>query len=240
LSSAPLGNGGKRVGSVVITRDMTEIERLRSTTEALRKGQETLKLATEAANLGLCDFYPQDEQVSYDPFVEAMHPDDRERIKATLREAVAHGGDGRLEMEFRAIRPSDGQERWFRCYGKVFWDSAGRSSRLVGVTLDITESKFAEQRIREASQHDPLTGLPNRATLFEYCRHLLALAKAHGQQCALLFIVVGKGIESEASFDYLREQGCDPAQGYFFSKPLSAEEFERWYREGQLQHGAVH
>jgi EAL domain-containing protein (putative c-di-GMP-specific phosphodiesterase class I) len=52
--------------------------------------------------------------------------------------------------------------------------------------------------------------------------------------------VVGEGIESEASFDYLREQGCDQAQGYYFSKPLAAEEFERWYKNTQPRNGMVH
>lgn len=42
--------------------------------------------------------------------------------------------------------------------------------------------------------------------------------------------VVGEGIESEESMEYLRDFGCDQAQGYLFSKPLPAHEFESWCR----------
>jgi EAL domain-containing protein (putative c-di-GMP-specific phosphodiesterase class I) len=42
--------------------------------------------------------------------------------------------------------------------------------------------------------------------------------------------VVGEGIESEQAWDYLRLHGCDQGQGYLFSKPLPAAEFESWYR----------
>jgi diguanylate cyclase (GGDEF)-like protein/PAS domain S-box-containing protein len=196
----------KAKGSVLLLRDMTEIDHLHSVSEALRKSQETLRLATEAAHLGLWDFYPQvgtlvwnetkkslfgippDENVTYDAFVEMIDPDDRDRMAATLKSAMTHGGDGRLEIEFRAVRLNDGEQRWFKSHGKALWDPAGRPARVIGATLDITDTKFAEQRIREASQHDALTGLPNRATLFEYCSHLLAMAKRTGNSMALLFI----------------------------------------------------
>lgn len=41
--------------------------------------------------------------------------------------------------------------------------------------------------------------------------------------------VVGEGIESEDALAYLREHGCDQAQGYFVSPPLSAEDFACWF-----------
>lgn len=53
---------------------------------------------------------------------------------------------------------------------------------------DITERKQAEQRVREAALHDPLTGLPNRALVFEYCGRLLAAARRNHSRGALLFI----------------------------------------------------
>lgn len=41
--------------------------------------------------------------------------------------------------------------------------------------------------------------------------------------------VIGKGIESEGALRYLEEQGCNQAQGYWFSQPLPASEFAHWY-----------
>ena len=41
--------------------------------------------------------------------------------------------------------------------------------------------------------------------------------------------VVCEGVEQEEHVAFLREIGCDCAQGYYFSKPLKAEEFTRRY-----------
>ena len=52
---------------------------------------------------------------------------------------------------------------------------------------------------------------------------------------ALNLEIVGEGIESAETLGYLRGVGCDQAQGYFFSRPLPAEEFACWYR-GHIMH----
>lgn len=41
----------------------------------------------------------------------------------------------------------------------------------------------------------------------------------------LNFKVIAEGVETESEFQFLREQGCDLLQGYFISRPLSAEKF---------------
>ncbi|MBR0100626.1 MAG: EAL domain-containing protein, partial [Treponema sp.] len=38
---------------------------------------------------------------------------------------------------------------------------------------------------------------------------------------------VAEGVEEESQAKQLREMGCDIAQGYFYAKPMSAEDFER-------------
>ena len=42
--------------------------------------------------------------------------------------------------------------------------------------------------------------------------------------------VVAEGVESTEQLDFLRERGCDAAQGYYFSKPLPAEAFVQYYK----------
>ena len=44
---------------------------------------------------------------------------------------------------------------------------------------------------------------------------------------------VAEGVENAASLDYLRAQGCDEAQGYWFSKPIPADEFYRYLQNRQ-------
>ena len=45
--------------------------------------------------------------------------------------------------------------------------------------------------------------------------------------------VVAEGVETQQVLDRLRLTACDELQGYFFAKPMPANEFERWYRRGR-------
>lgn len=45
--------------------------------------------------------------------------------------------------------------------------------------------------------------------------------------------IVAEGIESREQVDFLTEQECDLIQGYFFAKPMPAEEFAQKYREDE-------
>lgn len=53
---------------------------------------------------------------------------------------------------------------------------------------DITQRKRNEKKLRDAAQHDTLTGLPNRALLDEYCSHILAMSSRFGERGAVLFV----------------------------------------------------
>jgi len=46
---------------------------------------------------------------------------------------------------------------------------------------------------------------------------------------------VAEGIETEEQFMFLLENGCDMFQGYYFSKPLSKDDFELFYKESFFQ-----
>jgi EAL domain-containing protein (putative c-di-GMP-specific phosphodiesterase class I) len=43
--------------------------------------------------------------------------------------------------------------------------------------------------------------------------------------------VIAEGVETEEQLDYLRRHGCDQIQGYYFSRPLAAEDFEQLLRQ---------
>jgi EAL domain-containing protein (putative c-di-GMP-specific phosphodiesterase class I) len=60
------------------------------------------------------------------------------------------------------------------------------------------------------------------------------LALAHG----LKITAVAEGVETDAQLGWLREAGCDAVQGYFFSQPLSPEDFEHLLQQDAAKHGA--
>jgi len=94
----------------------------------------------------LCDF-PLDQKPSYELWVESLHPDDRARTLAQLDELFQQKLHN-WSMEYR-IRTATGRTRWIDSRGQVFYDAAGKPRRMVGIDIDITARRFAEDATRE-------------------------------------------------------------------------------------------
>ena len=78
--------------------------------------------------------------------VEAIHPDDRERVRAALKEQKKNP-EG-YEETYRVVRP-DGDVRWVRDRAAGVYDEDGQLQRIIGVATDITERKRREQALEE-------------------------------------------------------------------------------------------
>jgi diguanylate cyclase (GGDEF)-like protein/PAS domain S-box-containing protein len=116
-----------------------------------------------------------------------VHEEDKPGVSELIDDVI----QGRRDSYWREVRlrAKDGSWRWILSQATAAErDTAGRAIRLVGTHTDFNERKMAEQRVREAALHDSLTGLPNRALLFEYGNHLIAAARRKHSRGALLFI----------------------------------------------------
>ncbi|MCB1935688.1 MAG: EAL domain-containing protein [Nitrosomonas sp.] len=80
------------------------------------------------------------------------------------------------------------QNRFVHTFKKPLYDKSGKPLYLVGMSVDITERKKAEQRITEMATHDLLTGLPNRALLKDRIEQALEHCRRNQKQVAVLFI----------------------------------------------------
>lgn len=87
-------------------------------------------------------------EASYDVFLQHIHPDDREMVRATHQRAYATGEP--YEMIERIVRP-DGEVRYLASNGQVVTDDNGTPIRFRGTCIDITARIKAEQAHEETA-----------------------------------------------------------------------------------------
>src|SRR6201996_6987874 len=88
---------------------------------------------------------------SHEDWVRRIHPDDRETTEKSFRDAVA-GDVTDYKVQYRIIRPSDGETRWIAVRSTIERDSHGKAIRLVGAHSDVTEHVLAEQALRQSEE----------------------------------------------------------------------------------------
>ncbi len=129
--------------------------------------------------------WPPDAQISYDKFLTALHPDDREPTEQAIRTTLEQRSD--YQVEYRIHWP-DGSEHWIASLGRGFYSDDGAALSLEGVTLDITERKKSEELIWQQANFDMLTGLPNRRMLFDRLEKNVKKSHREGKAMALMLI----------------------------------------------------
>ena len=174
--------------------------------EALRVSEERYALALAGANDGIWDWDPANDVMYFSLRWKAMlgltpdettskplewfgrvHAEDNGPLKTAI---AAHCADpsGPFEHEHRVCH-RDGKYRWMLCRGVAVTGNDGRVVRMAGSLTDVTERHLAQEQLRQAALHDPLTALPNRALFIEMLERALAQSKRYGDRLfATLFI----------------------------------------------------
>ena len=133
--------------------------------QELRDSEERIRLAAAAAQIGLWDWnIPRDaiwasdrarilygvrldEPLNFERFMACLHPDDRNRVDAAVRSAFRLGGEYREEYR---VAYSGGGVRWLYVVGSCHINVQGQPARMMGASLDITERRDNEVRLRQA------------------------------------------------------------------------------------------
>jgi len=152
------------IGSCVDVTDLINKE------QALRESEERMRMALDAAHLGLWDWnYAKDElwgtptrrvllglpvsgKIKLEDVLPRVHEADRDRLRKVLMDAAKTGKD--YYSEYRIIF-ADGSEHWTELRGRHVRGADGEAV-LRGVAIDVTERKQAEEKFRLAVEASPI------------------------------------------------------------------------------------
>jgi PAS domain S-box-containing protein len=195
-SGQPLfDDAGNKLGAVVSMHDITDRQEVQTAREAaateqvrreeaeaaaalireseerLRASEERVRLATDAAGLGiwgwdasggkltwendllrsLLGVAPGQELIDAKGFVaEFVHPADAEAFQQAMLFTASQGM--RLHFEGRFLRRDNRSLRWLELTGILQPGAQGSPRRILGTAVDITERKYAEEELRRSEE----------------------------------------------------------------------------------------
>jgi PAS domain S-box-containing protein len=150
---------------VQVVGTMVDITEPRRAAEALRQSESYLAQAQRLAHISswaweipsrialyiseewyrIYGFDPKDGMPSWEQRLQRVHPEDRARFQGTIDRAIAEKSD--YDVEFRTL-PPHGPGRYIHSVGHPVLGPSGELLQFVGVSMDVTESKQAEEAFR--------------------------------------------------------------------------------------------
>ena len=146
------------------TRVAQRTKELSLANSELREHRDTLRLAQKAARMGAWDrdvttgrshWTTELEEVfgvepgtyndSAEMWPNLVHPDDLPALDKAVADSLRDASE--FAAEFRILRP-DGKQRWISARATVVRDGHGQPNRMVGINIDVTEQKQAEEQVR--------------------------------------------------------------------------------------------
>ena len=131
--------------------------------EALRESEERLRMAVEAAEMGTWFWNIQQDKIrsskkfralfglaagaklTYQAFLNATHPDDRQRIDESFKNSLELGVP--YDIEYRAVWP-DSSVHWIAAKGRAHRSPEGIAESMQGIVMDVTESRKSQEALK--------------------------------------------------------------------------------------------
>ena len=127
--------------------------------------------------------------------IELVHPDDVEVLQAELKRLFSEPGS-RWSFEFRVVH-ANGSWRHLQTFGTNLIDDP-RFRGIVLHSLDVTDLRQAQDRLKHERLHDPLTGYPTRRLFIEHLTRALRRAARMGSTLAVFGVDInGLGLVNE-------------------------------------------
>jgi PAS domain S-box-containing protein len=156
---------GRIVGASKTARDVTQPRQMEM---ALRESEQRMRFSLEAANFGSWNWDILTGKVqwsenmerihgqsagsfagNFESFVQCIRQEDRNQVQEAIQRAL--DGEGKYHTEYRQVR-EDGTVGWMEARGQVIRDASGRPTRLMGVCMDVSERKRAEEALTQARE----------------------------------------------------------------------------------------
>lgn len=182
-----LPNGG-------MVRTFTDITARKAAENAIRLSEERLRLALHASKMVAWELDLQTQWADRSDncmallgigsgpssdFIERVHPDDQQKATSFWHTVVSEGS-GATEVRYRA---AGDRQTWIALRAE-----RKDPHRIVGISFDIADRKAAEDAIWRTANHDPLTGLANRALFQSRLEEALRHAEASRSGVGLLLL----------------------------------------------------
>ncbi|KGL64294.1 sensor histidine kinase [Polaribacter sp. Hel1_85] len=185
---------------LIIIRDVTKSKNVEKN---IIENEERKRLALEVGELGswewnlvtnrivrdeyqnfLFGLKAKDDADTYQSFLDKIHPEDRENVKLEVSRAIKNASS--YTLDYRIVHP-DSSIHWLHEKGKIFKNSKGKSTRVIGVTHDISKQKNTEKKIKEDEE--------------ELRNYALKLEKKVKERTKELTTTVQKLVESNLSLE---------------------------------------
>ena len=147
-------------------RNALERERLERTQKSLKQTEERLRIVARATNDVIWEWDLQNDRLwfsenfqtafgremppgglSSKEWFEFIHPDDRQTVLSSLSALLA--GGGRVWWSEHRVRHENGSYVFIYDRASINYETSGKPARMVGIKIDVTERKQAEEKIRE-------------------------------------------------------------------------------------------